>query len=37
MSNTNPDLIFRFKMKDIDKKFAVECKCRSDYYKSGVE
>jgi hypothetical protein len=36
-SNTNPDLRLRFKMKDIEKDFAVECKYRSDYYKNGVE
>jgi hypothetical protein len=36
-SNTNPDLTLRFKMKDIEKDFAVECKYRSDYYKNGVE
>ena len=37
MSNTHPDLTLRFKMKDIEKDFAVECKYRSDYYKNGVE
>ena len=36
-SNTNPDLTLRFKMKDAEKDFAVECKYRSDYYKNGVE
>jgi hypothetical protein len=36
-SNTNPDLTLRFKMKYIEKDFAVECKYRSDYYKNGVE
>jgi hypothetical protein len=37
ISNTNPDLMLRFKMKDIEKDFAVECKYRSNYYKNGVE
>jgi Zn-finger domain-containing protein len=37
ISNTNPDLRLRFKMKEIEKDFAVECKYRSDYYKNGVE
>lgn len=36
-SNTHPDLAFKFKFKDIDSDFAVECKYRSDYYKNGVE
>ena len=36
-SNTYPDLAFKFKFKDIDTDFAVECKYRSDYYKNGVE
>ena len=36
-SNTNPDLTLKFKMKDIESEFAVECKYRSDYYKNGVE
>ena len=36
-SNTNPDLTLKFKMKDIEKNFAVECKYRTDYYKNGVE
>ena len=36
-SNMNPDLTLRFKMKDIERDFAVECKYRSDYYKNGVE
>ncbi len=36
-SNTNPDLTLRFKMKDIETDFAIECKYRSDYYKNGVE
>lgn len=36
-SNTNPDLTLKFKMKDIEKDFAVECKYRTDYYKNGVE
>ena len=36
-SNTNPDLTLKFKMKDIETEFAVECKYRSDYYKNGVE
>ena len=36
-SNMNPDLTLRFKIKDIEKDFAVECKYRSDYYKNGVE
>lgn len=36
-SNTNPDLTLRFKMKDIEKDFAVECKYRTSYYKNGVE
>jgi len=36
-SNMNPDLTLRFKMKDIEKDFAVECKYRSTYYKNGVE
>ena len=37
MSKTNPDLTLRFKMKDIEKDFSVECKYKSNYYKSGVE
>ena len=36
-SNTHPDLILKFKFKDTDIDFAVECKYRSDYYKNGVE
>ncbi len=36
-SNTHPDLALKFKFKDIDTDFAVECKYRSDYYKNGVE
>ena len=30
-SNMNPDLTLRFKMKNIEKDFAVECKYRSGY------
>ncbi|MCU0467562.1 MAG: hypothetical protein MUF58_03100 [Arcicella sp.] len=37
ISNTNPDLMLRFKMKEVEKDFAVECKYRSNYYKNGVE
>lgn len=36
-SNTHPDLTLKFKFKDTDIDFAVECKYRSDYYKNGVE
>ena len=36
-SNSHPDLAFKFKFKDVDIDFAVECKYRSDYYKNGVE
>ncbi len=36
-SNTHPDLTLKFKFKEIDTDFAVECKYRSDYYKNGVE
>ena len=36
-SNTNPDLRLRFKMKNIESDFSVECKYRSNYYKNGVE
>ncbi|MDZ7899823.1 MAG: hypothetical protein U5N85_17585 [Arcicella sp.] len=36
-SNTHPDLTLKFKFKDIDTDFAVECKYRSDYYKNGIE
>jgi hypothetical protein len=36
-SNRNPDFTLKFKMKDVDVDFSVECKYRSDYYKNGVE
>ena len=36
-SNTYPDLTLKFKFKDTDIDFSVECKYRSDYYKNGVE
>ena len=36
-SNTHPDLTLKFKFKEVDTDFAVECKYRSDYYKNGVE
>lgn len=36
-SNTHPDLALKFKFKDVDTDFAVECKYRSDYYKNGIE
>lgn len=36
-SNRNPDFTLKFKMKNIDVDFSVECKYRSDYYKNGVE
>ena len=36
-SNINPDLRLRFKMKNIESDFSVECKYRSNYYKNGVE
>lgn len=37
ISNTHPDLTLKFKFKEVDTDFAVECKYRSDYYKNGVE
>jgi hypothetical protein len=36
-SNRHPDFTLKFKMKDVDVDFSVECKYRSDYYKNGVE
>lgn len=36
-SNTHPDLVLKFKFKDIDTDFAVECKYRGDYFKNGIE
>lgn len=36
-SNTHPDLALKFKFKDVDFDFAVECKYRSNYYKNGIE
>jgi hypothetical protein len=36
-SNRHPDFTLKFKMKDVDVDFSVECKYRSEYYKNGVE
>ncbi len=32
-----PDLKLRFKLRDIERDFAIECKYRSNYYKNGIE
>lgn len=37
ISSLNPDMTWEFRIKDIRHKFAVECKWRSDFYKSKIE
>lgn len=32
-----PDLKLRFKLRNIERDFAIECKYRSNYYKNGIE
>lgn len=35
--NKNPDMIMEFRLKDVKRKFAVECKFRSNLYNGGVK
>jgi len=32
----NPDLKMKFKLRDVEQDFAIECKYRADYYQNGV-